>query len=201
MDRNTSDELRTSPLTLLRSRGGEHSHLPLDFRAAALRAFDLACVQLRHVEKFSELFFTGLAAEDVLRHRNLHRQPCSTEPILPPPHGEPSPARTASRKRPCRGTRSSLSDFDFDLVPPKPDGILGYIFGCGRTEHAATGHIKDRTASRSCEQQATRRKFAHSSPVCGSQARVLGTVFALRVPTCWSVMCNQRDGAKPVCNE
>ena len=71
-DRITSDELPTSPLALLRSRGGEESHLPLDCRAAALRALDLACVQLRHVEKLSELFFTGLAAEDVLRHRNLH---------------------------------------------------------------------------------------------------------------------------------
>src|SRR6266851_4609889 len=100
--------MAASPLTLLRSRGGEDSHLPFDFRAAALRALDLACVQLRHVEKLSELFFTGLAAEDVLRHRNLHRQQCSTEPILPPPRREPSLARTASKKQcPSRGARNS----------------------------------------------------------------------------------------------
>src|SRR5712692_7146735 len=110
--------MAASPLALLRSRGGEESHLPLDFRAAALRAFDLGCVQLRHVEKLSELFFTGLAAEDVLRHRNLHRQQCSTAPILPPSRGAPSPAWNGIQKKCPTGRSRSARQISTSISPP-----------------------------------------------------------------------------------
>src|SRR5437870_513319 len=35
------------------------------------------------------------------------------------------------------------SNFDFALFTLNPDYIAGDIFGCGRTDHSAAGHVKD----------------------------------------------------------